>query len=370
MPIQTLEILTKRYDNSSETINVLCKIDTKEFLEIVECRKLLDKSHKFEEQRDFLKGQKAKIIQQRLEKDIIKGTQLPPISFGIVDENSSYGTIDEITKEFLDTNYLSNKDFFLTIIDGIQRSTMLKKVYKENNIEIDNILLLDILISKERFNLLNRMFVLNFGQTPWGEEQQASIIWNILDLKSEIDEKFKASHLLTFLYAYIYNKFDKIIEDEMDYFYTNLSLLEHPIDKNITGELFDDIYKISEELGKIFRKNTILVKTTCYAAFANITEWNSNTNEQLVYRMSIIREILSELIIDNSDGKNEGIEYLNTCYGSFKSAVGAKQRKFFYALLTELFDHIIQGVNSITIEDFKEICDNAKSEANKKRDED
>ena len=214
------------------------------------------------------------------------------------------------------------------------------------------------------------MFVLNFGQTPWGPEQQASIIWNVLDLQSEIDEKFKASHLLTFLYAYVYNKFDKIIEDDMDYFYTNLSLLEHPIDKNITGDLFDDIYKISEELGKIFRKNTILVKTTCYAAFANTTEWDFDKNEQLIERKGAIRKILSELTVDDDNGKNEGIEYLNTCYGSFKSAVGAKQRKFFYALLTELFDHIILSEDSITIEYFKDICNNAKSEANKKRDED
>lgn len=371
-----IKTLTTRYNHSNSTVNVLCEISVGYFLEIIKSRKLL-KDNKFEEQRNFLDTRKAKIIQQKLEKDIRTGTQLPPISIGVVDESIEPNKNLQITEKEI-AEYINNNENFLAIVDGIQRSNILKYVYEgnrrfsldddldlESNLNLDDTLILDFLITNQKFNLLNRMFVLNFGQTPWGEEQQANIIWNILDLKTNMDKRFKATNLLTFLYAYVNNKYDKVINDELDYFYTNLSLLEDPIDKNITGELFDNIYRIAYSLGDIIGKNTVLTKTACFAAFANTTKYIEEDNSKLVEKMAKITEILSPLKIANYGG----LHFMQECLSTFKSAVGQKQRKFFYTLFSALFEKVMSGELSISEDDFISMCSSAKEEVNTRKED-
>lgn len=128
-------------------------------------------------QRDALKQKTAITIRNRMINDITQGAILPPVVIGVILSESEYNKVEndidynimEIIKS-IDTDSIS-------IIDGMQRTTAIKKALDNNKDIIDNTIRVEFWVSKNVNSLIYRMLVLNTGQVPWNIRRQIEIIF-------------------------------------------------------------------------------------------------------------------------------------------------------------------------------------------------
>lgn len=167
MKFEIYKILTDRKTNSlsvsaTTTINeYLCWFDE------------YGSNNQLEEQRKALQTRTSNMIRTRLINDIISGAVIPPIVIGLC-------TTEYIKTE---TEYVKNliqqglKD--ASVIDGVQRSSALKKALSDNATVGENEIRLDFWIAggENAVNkLIYRMLVLNTGQVPWDVKRQLEVI--------------------------------------------------------------------------------------------------------------------------------------------------------------------------------------------------
>ena len=117
---------------------------------------------------------------QKLERDIVVGCVMPPITIAIVlDSIEEY--IDK-TKEDIVT-LLEEQKANLYILDGIQRLNTLKRAYKEEIKGFD--IYINVLIADSDDRLLYRMITLNNGQKPMSARHQIEVLaHNIFDFEN------------------------------------------------------------------------------------------------------------------------------------------------------------------------------------------
>jgi hypothetical protein len=117
---------------------------------------------------------------QKLERDIVKGCIMPPITIALVVDK-----IDTVKERNIDElkTFFEEKKGNLYILDGIQRLTTLKRAYDTNNETIaDFKIYFNVLISDSEDRLLYRMITLNNGQKPMSARHQIEILaYNIFD---------------------------------------------------------------------------------------------------------------------------------------------------------------------------------------------
>ncbi|WP_341225640.1 hypothetical protein [uncultured Arcticibacterium sp.] len=178
---------------------------------------------------------------KRLERDIIDGCIMPPITIAFV--NTSSEEIKNIE------SYVTENISHAYILDGIQRLNTLKRAQNQLGFNGDRTLLLNIIISPSKDMLLYRMITLNNGQKPMTPRHQIEMLTQELFDFSSLDitvqtEKERSEKIiqgsfnlgdvsrgyLAFLTDNVHNENTKIIGEKMDQI-----LVGRILDSNITS---------------------------------------------------------------------------------------------------------------------------------------
>lgn len=183
--------------------------------------------NKFEAQRKL----QDKKFYKRLQKDIIEGCIMPPITIAFVDnEENDLSKVSDF-EGFVNKNI--NKGY---ILDGMQRINTLKSASRENNFDENRIAYINIIVANNQDKLLYRMITLNNGQKPMTPRHQIEILtaemfdFNDLTNISVQTEKERADKTirgafnlgdisrgyLAFLTKNVNNENNKIIDEKMD----------------------------------------------------------------------------------------------------------------------------------------------------------
>lgn len=214
--------------------------------------KLFPLVNKFEAQRKLLDTK----FYKRLERDILKGCMMPPITIAFVGEVD--GNLEEIER-FIVSN-LENA----YILDGNQRLNTLSRAQKQEGFNGETKLLLNVIISPSKDMLLYRMITLNNGQKPMTPRHQIEILtqelFDFSDLNLDVQtEKERSQNIvrgafnlgdisrgyLAFLTDNVHNENTKIIGEKMDQI-----LVGRILDSEITslGIEFKDVLKTIDSL--------------------------------------------------------------------------------------------------------------------------
>jgi hypothetical protein len=195
---------------------------------------------------------------KRLERDIIDGCIMPPITIAFVNSSS-----DEIknTSEYIKKNISE-----AYILDGIQRLNTIKRAQGQLGFDGDRKLLLNIIISPSKDMLLYRMITLNNGQKPMTPRHQIEMLthelfdFSSLDITIQTEKERSektiqgsfnlgdvARGYLAFLTDNVHNENTKIIGQKMDQI-----LVGRILDSNITNSKieFQDVIKEIDRLAK------------------------------------------------------------------------------------------------------------------------
>lgn len=193
---------------------------------------------------------------KRLERDIIDGCIMPPITIAFVNS-----TLEEIknTEEYVKKNIAD-----AYILDGIQRLNTLSRAQGQLGFDGNRQLLLNIIISPSKDMLLYRMITLNNGQKPMTPRHQIEMLTQELFDFSSLDitvqtEKERSEKVvqgsfnlgdvsrgyLAFLTDNVHNENTKIIGEKMDQI-----LVGRILDSNITSSKveFQDVIKEIDRL--------------------------------------------------------------------------------------------------------------------------
>lgn len=192
----------------------------------------------------------------RLERDIVAGCMMPPLTIAFVSEQVN--TISDF-KSFVNTNITK-----AYILDGIQRLNTLKRASSQEGFDGTRRMLLNVIISPTKDMLLYRMITLNNGQKPMTPRHQIEILTQELfdfselhiDIQSEKDRSeqiirgaFNLGDLsrgyLAFLTDNVHNENTKIIGEKMDQI-----LIGRILDSQITSSKieFKDILELIDKL--------------------------------------------------------------------------------------------------------------------------
>lgn len=214
--------------------------------------KLFPLVNKFEAQRKLLDTK----FYKRLERDILKGCMMPPITIAFV--GNINGSIEEFER-YIDDNL--EKAY---ILDGNQRLNTLSRAKGQDGFDGNTKLLLNVIISPSKDMLLYRMITLNNGQKPMTPRHQIEILtqelFDFSDLNIDVQtEKERSQNIirgafnlgdisrgyLAFLTDNVHNENTKIIGEKMDQI-----LVGRILDSEITSsELeFKDVLKTIDSL--------------------------------------------------------------------------------------------------------------------------
>lgn len=181
--------------------------------------------NRFEAQRKFLDSR----FYERLERDILKGCLMPPLTLAFVETEEKIETIDQLTE------YVNKKIEHGYILDGIQRLNTLERASKYEGFNSRKEIYYNVIIADNKDKLLYRMITLNNGQKGMTPRHQIEILTQELfdfegmnikvqteKQKSEdaIPDAFSLATIsrgyIAFLTAHVHNENSKIIEEKMD----------------------------------------------------------------------------------------------------------------------------------------------------------
>lgn len=120
----------------------------------------------------------------RLEKDLVTGCIMPPLTLAFID-----GAIIQETDSVKLQAYLNDNIKEGFILDGIQRLNTLNRTFKKNGdaLNLEKHLYLNIVICSSMDNLLYRMITLNNGQKPMSARHQIEILTaNLFEFEDSI----------------------------------------------------------------------------------------------------------------------------------------------------------------------------------------
>ncbi len=128
-----------------------------------------------EGQREALRTTTALRIRERMSKDLQAGAILPPLVLGLL------VTEAEVEKETWSTDELVSllqrlDPDSLSIIDGMQRTTVLREVVRGDARCTTRLLRVEVCMVAETSSLTYRMLVLNTGQAPWNLRRQIEVV--------------------------------------------------------------------------------------------------------------------------------------------------------------------------------------------------
>lgn len=216
------EIFSADHDEVIDSYVAMGKTTYKVTLE-----KLYPLINRFDAQRKL----QDKKFYKRLQRDLIEGCIMPPITIAFVDINSSdladRGDFEDFVNENIDQGY---------ILDGMQRLNTLKSASEDEAFDQNRIAYVNVIVAGNQDKLLYRMITLNNGQKPMTPRHQIEILtaemFDFTELKniSVQTEKERAKKTirgalnlgdvsrgyLAFLTGNVNNENNKIINEKMD----------------------------------------------------------------------------------------------------------------------------------------------------------
>lgn len=181
--------------------------------------------NRFDAQRKFLDNK----FYERLERDILKGCLMPPITIAFVEEKNTLSNPKELN-QYVDMNI--SKGF---ILDGIQRLSTLHRASQKEGFDFNKEIFFNVIIADNKDKLLYRMITLNNGQKGMTPRHQIEILTQeLFDFKSlkhkvqtekeKSEEPIKGAFSLgdiskgyiAFLTDNVHNENSKIIDEKMD----------------------------------------------------------------------------------------------------------------------------------------------------------
>lgn len=183
--------------------------------------------NRFEAQRKL----QDKKFYKRLQKDIVEGCIMPPITIAFVDKKekdlSKVANFESFVNANLDKGY---------ILDGMQRLNTLKSASESNDFDENRVVYVNIIVAENQDKLLYRMITLNNGQKPMTPRHQIEILtaemFDLYQLENITvqTEKERAKKIirgafnlgdisrgyLAFLTNNVNNENNKIIDEKMD----------------------------------------------------------------------------------------------------------------------------------------------------------
>jgi len=222
-------------------------------------------------------GQNPKFY-SRLENDILKGCIMPPITLAFVGLETKSNNLESIQK-LINVNI---EDAF--ILDGLQRLRTLQRAFvrKDEKIDLNRPVFVNILLCDSMDKLLYRMITLNNGQKPMTARHQIEIIAsNVYDFsysnisietekrksKKPIPGAFKQADFikgyLAFLSKSVNIENSKIIEEKMDELIADkildINLTEQTIEFTSVVDLIDHFTRNHSHLKKWFQNVNNLI---------------------------------------------------------------------------------------------------------------
>lgn len=182
----------------------------------------------------------------RLERDILDGCLMPPITIAFVDPNFKIKNNDDIAQYIVD----NIKNGY--ILDGIQRLNTLKRASINERFDNALSLYINVIVSPTEDKLLYRMITLNNGQKPMTPRHQIEILTQELFDFSNVNinvqsEKERAKNVikgsfdlsdvskayLAFLTGTVNNDNNKIIGEKMDQIIVGRIMDKQPVEGGI-----------------------------------------------------------------------------------------------------------------------------------------
>lgn len=284
----------------------------------------------------------------RLEKDLVKGCIMPPITLAFIDENAV--GINESKKLSIYLNDNIKEGF---ILDGIQRLNTLQRTFKksQSELQLDRVLFLNIVVCSSMDNLLYRMITLNNGQKPMSARHQIEILTaNIFEfdenekpIVTERDAKrlkikvaFNKADFIKGYLGFLANSTNienqKIIEEKLDEL-----IADKILDSNITedGLEFSDVVNLINRLS-LNEKNY---------------KWFKNSNNLIGFCVGVKSsyDLLKDI---NPEDFEESTKKYEQAFGSFnysKIKIGRIRRL--------LADYFIKNYSNLSNLDVLELVD-------------
>ncbi|MBE0393886.1 hypothetical protein [Flavobacterium sp. PL002] len=260
----------------------------------------------------------------RLETDLVKGCIMPALTLAFIDSNAI--NIEDITH--LETYVTANiQEGF--ILDGIQRLNTLQRTFKKNeNLDLDRILFINILICSSMDNLLYRMITLNNGQKPMSARHQIEILTtNLFEFESEktpiiterdskrekIKVSFNKADFIKGYLAFLANSTNienqKIIEEKLD-----ALIADKILESNITEDDLE-FSLVVEEIKRLSENEKSL-------------KWFRNANNLIGFCVGIKKsfETIKNTSINDFEKSLENFEKAFTSFNISKIKVSRQRR--------------------------------------------
>ncbi|WP_345243242.1 hypothetical protein [Pontibacillus salipaludis] len=319
-----ITILDKSHDNVINSVFITAKTTYSVALE-----KLVPLIDRLDYQRNTLKPQ----FYRKLEKDILNGCIMPPLTLAIKQEIHEDKKIENIEK-FINNNI---EDGF--VLDGIQRLNTIKRICEKNDINLTRPLYLNILICNSMDKLLYRMITLNNGQKPMSARHQveilASNLYNFeelpLNIRSEKEQKkkrvnnsFKKDDIIKSYLAFISNSINidnqKIIESKLDELITDQiiesDLTERKIEFSEVVDLINTLAEADKSLLKWFKgtNNLIGFSAGIHKSFNEINEVDKDTFKIFIETFEEAFKFIDVSKIKLGLARRRAVKYLITNY--------------------------------------------------------
>lgn len=235
--------------------------------------KLLPLTTRFDAQRKL----QDKKFYKRLQRDIVKGCLMPPITIAFVDKSKVDLTDRTVFENFVNANI---DDGY--ILDGLQRLNTLLSASEDGGFDRMRPLHLNVIVSPSQDKLLYRMITLNNGQKPMTPRHQVEILtqemfdFSVLKNIFVQTEKERSDKLvrgafnladisnayLAFLTHNVNNENNKIVNEKMDEILVGRVLDTDIADGSVQ---FEDVlnlidgYCISDDIKRWFKVNNNLI---------------------------------------------------------------------------------------------------------------
>ena len=184
----TLEVVSNLFDARIRARSLLCEMTWGDYLTVT--TPAYARRGNLEGQREALQTTTALRIRERMWKDLMAGAILPPVVLGVL---VSKAEVDQAVWTSPDVVALLGRlqSDALSIIDGMQRTTVLAEVVKGDADYSTRLLRVEVWLVEGTSSLTYRMLVLNTGQAPWNLRRQIEVV--NASLLSEIRATLEAS---------------------------------------------------------------------------------------------------------------------------------------------------------------------------------
>lgn len=246
-----IDIFSADHDEVIDSYVAMGKTNYKEAL-----NKLYPLINRFDAQRKL----QDKKFYKRLQRDLVEGCIMPPITIAFIDKSGSDLSKTSAFEAFVNKNI--DKGY---ILDGMQRLNTLKSASEDENFDQDRVAYVNVIVAENQDKLLYRMITLNNGQKPMTPRHQIEILTSEMFNFSELQnisvqtEKERAKRVirgsfnlgdisrgyLAFLTGNVNNENDKIIDEKMDEIIVSRVLDTRESNRNLK---FEEVIELIDSL--------------------------------------------------------------------------------------------------------------------------